>query len=187
MCLCNKGWYIYLFSPKSELKWMKWCFTINVWPQTTLSNKSKAKSGTEVILLQAGPLSPNPPPLGLEKNRENRGCCPLVLCPGWYQICQALLSTLFTCPGGAKVPGARLEFRTHHAGWCVMFWTCLLSVKQTGLASKNKSRLIDNQKCHNSPQENLHVHFIWMCSMALILTTHHSSKRNIPPWIVPDH
>lgn len=64
----------------------------------------------------------------------------------------------------------------------VDFWTCLLLVKQTGLAPKNKSRLINNQKSHNSPQENLLVHFIWMYSIALMLTTYPLlQKEDIPP------
>lgn len=59
-------------------------------------------------------------------------------------------------PSWCQSPRARLELRTRHAGVCVDSGTCLLLVKQTCLDTKNKSRFINNQKSHNSPQENVH-------------------------------
>lgn len=74
-------------------------------------------------------------------------------------------------PLGCQSPGARLEFGTHHAGWCMDFWTCLLLVKQTGLTSKTKSRLINNQKSHNSRKT----------SRSFYLNAFNSINENHPP------
>lgn len=122
-------------------------------------------------LLQAGCLSPLPHPTCINRGQSEQKTLPTCSVPRTPDL-PTLPQHSVHVPLWCQSPRAWLEFRTHDAGWCVDFWTYLLSVKQTDLDTKNKSRLINHQKSHNSPQENLHVHFMWMCSIAWKLTTH---------------
>lgn len=135
-------------------------------------HKSKVRPGTEVILLQAN-VCPRPPPpcpfalawmsRGQEKQRTPPACSVPRVTPDLPTLSQCTVHVPLWCLS----PRARLEFGAHQARCYVDFWACLLLVKQTGLDLENKVRLINNEKSHNSPQENLHVHLMQICSIAL--------------------
>lgn len=121
---------------------------INGWPWIT--HESRAKEGLELksSYCKLGVCHLHPTPPGLTEGRENRRRCLLVLYPG-HQICQPSPNTVHV-PLWCQSPRAQLELSTHDAGWCVDFWTCLLSVKQTDLDIKNKSgpSIIRSLKTH---------------------------------------
>lgn len=97
--------------------------------------------------------SPDPTPSGLMGGGEWQGeqrTLPACSVPMVTSDLPTLSRHSVHVPSQCQSPRARLEFGTHHGGQCVDFWTCLLLVKQTSLASKIKSRLINNQKSYNS-------------------------------------
>lgn len=61
---------------------------------------------------------------------------------------------------------------------CVGFWTCLLLVKQMGLASETRSRLINNQKCHNLRKIS-HSFSLNALNGIHVNHPHHSSKLSL--------
>lgn len=129
---------------------------------------------------------PHPPPPGLAEGREQRtlpACAVPRVTPHLPTISQHSVHV----PLWYQSPRARLEFGTHHAGWHVDFWTCLLLVKQTGLAFKNKSRLVNNQKSHNSPQEDLHMYFLRIWNSIDVNHPSTPPEGKCTPTIMPDH